>query len=115
MDNNIKIRMIVYIGVLLCLATGVYADQFLVNQSSHNFAVNEFLSNNKNMLSFLIPGMLLLIILVMFSIDFGVAGVCISSSFSLVLLYLAGIIYINTASLISFLIMIGIAVYKLNQ
>jgi hypothetical protein len=77
--------------------------------------VNYFLATHDSMLNFLVPGILLLVCLVSFAIDFGTVGVSAVAVLALGLMSLLGIIYVNWVSYIAFAVMIGVIIFRINR
>lgn len=112
MKNKINILMIVLLSLIA--VSPVFAVSSILEQESHDYSINEFLSTSSNKLGLLIPAILLAVTIITFAIDFGTVGVSSASSASLVVLYFLKIVYINPISLISFIIIIGIMSYKMQ-
>ena len=116
MDFKMKKNMIVFIFLILSiLSMGiVFGVDNLAEKDGHSYAINTFLDNNDDMLGLLVPAILLTITLITFAIDFGTVGVSAASLASLIILYYMNIIYINPVNLVSFIIIIGIMMYKMQ-
>jgi hypothetical protein len=75
---------------------------------------NSLLSSKENRLSMIFPSILLVISLIAVAIDFGAIGVIIASMGSLVILTWLGLVTIGWVPLISFVIMCGLLVFKIQ-
>ena len=104
----------IYILILMIIMVNMIVYAVEVENRVIDYKINTFLDSNNNMLGLLIPALLLLITLITFSIDFGTVGVSMASVAGLIVLYFMNVIYINVASLTSFVIIIGIMVYKMQ-
>jgi len=70
---------------------------------------------NANFISLIIPVLLLFLTIVMFSLDFGAAGVGIFSSFALVILFFMGVIPVNLVTLVPLIIIIVLTIFKVSR
>lgn len=108
-----KLQINILILMLVLLSASVFAID-LVDSESHDYSINEFLGSSSNMLGLLIPAILLVVTIITFAIDFGTVGVSAAAATSLIILYFLQIVYINPISLISFIIIVGIMIYKMQ-
>lgn len=70
----------------------------------------------EHMVALIIPVMLLLFTVIMFSIDFGVIGIGMASSITLIILMLLGVVpLISLYSTVSLVIIILITLFKVTQ
>lgn len=110
---NFFILCLILINLLSII---IFADDGnLFGKSSYDGRVNNFLSSSSNKLSMLLPAIMLVIVIITALIDFGAVGISIGSIGSLFILYLFKIVYINPVSLISFMLMIFILIYKMQD
>jgi hypothetical protein len=109
-------RRLLYLLLLISLINIAYAatqNQFAAETYDGRQSV--FLGTHDSMLNFLIPAILLFVVLVSFAVDFGTVGVSAVSVFSLFLLWVIGIIYLNVASLTTFILMMVILIFKISR
>ena len=113
MDRKMKWQINILMLMLVLLSGSVLAAD-LVDSDAHDYSVNEFLGSSSNMLGLLIPAILLVVTIVTFAIDFGTVGVSAAAAASLVILFFLQIVYLNPVSLISFIIIVAIMIYKMQ-
>lgn len=104
--------MMVSVIITLISMTSVLAT-ILIDQEAYDNTSNAFLNAQNSKLSWLLPAVMLVICITMAMIDFGTIGVTIGSMLSLVILYWIGVVYITPITLISFVVMSIILVFKL--
>lgn len=110
-----KTQKILWLLLFLCFIPVCFADDTLIGDDVIDYKVNTLLSSRTNKISMLIPALMLTICIISFATDYGTVGVTAASMGSLVIISLLGFIYINPVSLISFVIMIGIIIFKLTK
>jgi hypothetical protein len=106
-------KPLLFLMLVLCLNV-VVAQEYLLDADEFSDSNNAFLDSAENRISMLFPAILLLIAIIFAVLDFGAVGVVIGCLVGLIVTVLIGFVAVSTFSLISFVIMGGILVFKLS-
>jgi hypothetical protein len=92
-----------------------FAAETLFDMAQISYEDMTLISDSSARISMILPALLLAVCLICFAIDFGATGVSFASMGSLVILYLLQIVYVNPVSLVSFVVMTGILIFKISR
>ncbi len=96
--------------IMLCMPI-VFADSLMTN-TEMNSINNSLLTTSESRISLIFPVLLLVISIICVMIDFGAIGVILGSMGSMVIITMLGLIVISPASVVSFLLLGGLLLYK---
>lgn len=111
MDKYIMLLLLsaLYIGVM---SIPTNAETYLVGADEMDFSVNEFISDGQDALSMLVPALLIITAIVFFMLDFAVVGVIIGCVVGLTVSVMIGIIALSTMSLVTYIILAIMLIFK---
>ena len=93
----------------------VMSDSLVVGSDTLDYQVNNFRDDPSTAISLILPALLVFVALIAFMIDFGTIGVVLGSMCGIATLQLIGLVALNVSSVISYIILGAIFIYKLRN
>jgi len=106
----------IFLLFLLVSLTGAFAiDEFIIDSASFEDKENAFLNDKESRLAMIVPAMFVIVSIIFFMLDFGAIGVILGSTLGLVICVLVGIVMLDWVTLLSFITLAGILIYKIGN
>jgi hypothetical protein len=108
-------KNIILLGILclILLEVAYAADSYVIDSEILSGKENQLLNSKENRVSMLIPALFVLITIISFMVDFGTIGIVLGSMFGLGVTVMIGLIALDLFSIIGFIIMGGVLIFKL--
>jgi len=106
----------IYLLFTVLSLSGAFAiDEFIIDSASFEDKDNAFLNDNESRMAMIIPAMFVILSIIFFMLDFGAVGVILGSVFGLAICVLVGIVMLDWVTILSFITLAGILIYKIGN
>jgi hypothetical protein len=112
--KKIQMRIILYSLIVLSILPIVMADTMLDSEFIDGIG-DGLLNTEAGRISLIFPAVLLIISIITVMIDFGAVGVILGCMGSLVIVVMLGIVALSWSSIISFLLLGGLLIFKVTS
>jgi hypothetical protein len=101
--------------MVLSLSVAFALDEFIIDSASFEDKENAFLSDKESRMAMIVPALFVIVSIIFFMLDFGAVGVILGSTLGLVICVLVGIVMMDWVTVLSFITLAGILIYKIGN
>lgn len=115
MDTQIKIKIVLFAILSLFCINIAFAQEFKAGTEIVYYPSNAFSNDPASLAGTIIPAIMLIVGIVFALIDFGAIGVCLGGILAMIFLSILGIIGLTLMSVVAYIVLGALIIFKLIQ